>query len=307
MDFKRYQYILKVYEVGSITRAAAVLFISQPALSHYIAKVEDELGAPIFDRTTNPLSLTRVGEIYVDAAKQILAIDGRMKNDVQRVLKNECGKICVGMSHARASYFLPHMLLDFQKKYPDIEVVPMEGGYAQGEKSVLSGEVDFAIMPGSAITSNLSSKIILKEELKLVSNEELPHKIGRSEDEGKQFSYVDINILNGHSIIMLKKGHGLRNTLDIIFMEHGIKPNLVLETSGSEIAFRLASSGMAAAVVPESTILMTRTMREPYIYSVGENGIYWNIAAVYRDWNRLGKPQRDFIKILQNCFHKGAK
>ena len=72
MDFKQFQYIIKVAELQNITLAAKELYVSQPSLSNYIKKVEASLGAKIFDRNTSPISLTEVGEKYVQAGRRVL-------------------------------------------------------------------------------------------------------------------------------------------------------------------------------------------------------------------------------------------
>ena len=72
MNMKHIQYVLTVLREGSITAASKKLYVSQPALSQTIKQIEQDLGAPIFDRTTDPISLTYAGRKYVDAAEQML-------------------------------------------------------------------------------------------------------------------------------------------------------------------------------------------------------------------------------------------
>ena len=74
MNLKHAQYIMTILQEGSITAAAKKLFISQPSLSQVVKLAETNLGAPVFNRSTDPISLTPAGEKYVEAAKQILAI-----------------------------------------------------------------------------------------------------------------------------------------------------------------------------------------------------------------------------------------
>ena len=85
MDTKQIQYILKVAECQNITRAAEQLFVSQPALSHFISKAEEELGAKIFNRGTTPLTLTQAGERYVKTAKMILSLQESLKQEIENL------------------------------------------------------------------------------------------------------------------------------------------------------------------------------------------------------------------------------
>ena len=79
MNIKHAQYMLTVMQEGSITAAAKKLYISQPSLSQMIKLVETNLGTPIFNRSTDPITLTYAGEKYIEAAKQILTINNNLQ------------------------------------------------------------------------------------------------------------------------------------------------------------------------------------------------------------------------------------
>ena len=81
MNLREYQYVLKVAQLQNMTRAAEALYITQPSLSHYIARVEEELGVQLFNRLTTPLSLTPAGEKYVETAQMILELASGLKKD----------------------------------------------------------------------------------------------------------------------------------------------------------------------------------------------------------------------------------
>lgn len=85
MEFRKMQYIIKIAECGNITHAAEELYLSQPALSHCLARVERELGTPLFDRSGNPLKLTEAGECYVRTARRILELEQKMRRDIQNI------------------------------------------------------------------------------------------------------------------------------------------------------------------------------------------------------------------------------
>ena len=97
MDTKQIQYILKVAECQNITRAAEQLFVSQPALSHFISKAEEELGAKIFNRGTTPLTLTQAGERYVKTAKMILSLQESLKQEIENLKDCRSGEITLGL------------------------------------------------------------------------------------------------------------------------------------------------------------------------------------------------------------------
>lgn len=117
MNLREYQYVLKVAQLQNMTRAAEALYITQPSLSHYIARVEEELGVQLFNRLTTPLSLTPAGEKYVETAQMILELASGLKKELSEIAKGKKGVITLGMSHARASFFLPYFLPVFRRKH----------------------------------------------------------------------------------------------------------------------------------------------------------------------------------------------
>lgn len=113
LDSKQMHYILKVVECQNITRAAEQLYVSQPALSSLISKVEEELGAKIFNRNTTPLTLTQEGECYVRTARKILALQQAMTEEIENIRNCRegrstsacriCGRPCCCRSYCRSS------------------------------------------------------------------------------------------------------------------------------------------------------------------------------------------------------------
>lgn len=97
MNIKHAQYMLTVLKEGSITAAAKKLYISQPSLSQMIKLVENTLGTPIFNRTTDPITLTYAGEKYIEAAKKILTINANLIKEIDEINHEEHGTIKLGI------------------------------------------------------------------------------------------------------------------------------------------------------------------------------------------------------------------
>ena len=281
-----------------MTKAANELYVSQPALSHYIAKVEDEIGAALFDRSTTPISLTPAGERYVDTARMILALNDRLRHDISDINNQKKGRVIVGISHARASFFLPYVLPEFQRQYPGIEVKTVEVRSDQIEEYVSKGKCDIGILPFPISGEyELEQEIICREELLLVSGEPLPEEV-RADGQ----AFVNLKYCGDKSYLLLRKGHGIRSAVDVLFLEHGISPSHIFETTSNETAYRLSSVGMGISIVPESTMMLSHAVSTPFCYHIGQEGFFWKIGAVYRQKEYLTRAQRAFIGLLQDCF-----
>ena len=300
MEYKQFKYVLKIAELGNLTKAAEELYITQPSLSHYVARVEEEIGTQLFDRSTNPLSLTPAGERYCETARMILQLDAKLRKDVSDIAENKVGTIQLGMSHARAAYFLPYIFPAFLDRYPRIEIRTKEQRSSLLEEYVFQGSCDLAVMPLPLSGKYaLRAESVMREELMLVSGHPLPHAV---REDGQ--AYVDFDVLNGQQFTLLHPGHGIRMALDAIFMEHEVRVGRVFETTSNEVAYRLSTAGLGIAIVPASTILLSAAVEKSYIYSLTERGLFWHIAAVYRDESCLTEPQRHLIELMKAQFMK---
>lgn len=178
MDSKQIQYILKVAECQNITRAAEQLYVSQPALSHFISKAEEELGAKIFNRGTTPLTLTQAGEHYVKTARMMMALEENLRQEIDDLNNSRDGEIRLGLSDMRATSLLPFALPEFRRLYPNVTIKTVESSSRTVEDNVRNGLVDLGIIPLYDYGQDLCAKVLYDEELLLVSSEDLPCERG---------------------------------------------------------------------------------------------------------------------------------
>mgnify|MGYP002539838949 FL=1 len=109
-----WDYVYEVYKERSFSAAAKNLFVSQPALSTAVKKLEESLGITIFDRSGSPLSLTEAGKVYIAALEEIRAIDRRMREQLADLSALQSGHIVVGGENFVTSFVLPPII----KKFP---------------------------------------------------------------------------------------------------------------------------------------------------------------------------------------------
>ena len=122
MNEKHMQYVLTVLKEGSFTNAAKKLYVSQPSLSQIIKTAESNLGAPIFNRSTDPITLTPAGQLYVEAARQVTTISTNLVKQVEELSNEEFGKIRLGISVQRGMELLPELYPRFKKRFPHVEI-----------------------------------------------------------------------------------------------------------------------------------------------------------------------------------------
>jgi Transcriptional regulator len=299
MDFRQLQYICEVAEYHSITKAARVLYISQPALSHYISKVEEELGVVLFNRSTTPISLTYAGELYVETARQILQLSNRINKQFRDISNNLRGTLRVGIPHDRAAYMLPRILPVFRSEFPQIEV-QLHTEYSEGLIDELyKGRTNIVIMPYSGEDKRLETQIICREEFLVVAGKGMiqPEHLAPNTK-----STVELCKLEKLPFLLLQKGHASRTAADALFKECGISPRIALETNSNITSYRLAATGLGVTIIP--TMVTKFVQRAPHaeLFSIIPKSFHWDVHAIYLREAFMGTVEQRFIQIARDLF-----
>ena len=286
--------MLTVLQEGSITAAAKKLFISQPSLSQMIKLVESNLGTPIFNRNTDPITLTYAGQKYIEAAKQILTINTNLQKEIDEINHEDHGTIRLGIPVQRAIQVLPFVLPRFKKKYPHVVVNVQEEGSATTESAVLDGSVDLACLTTYPKHEDLNYILVENEELVLLSskNTDLAKRIAPG-------TPIDITEAAKETFICIKQGHSVRTTQDRLFVAKDMQPEIVLETGSIEVGKRTALAMDAVMICPLNYIYMSPEL-VPHCVTYPIMGIEHNrnCYLCHRKDLYLTKYMRDFIKIL---------
>lgn len=298
MDFREFRYMIAVADCQSITKAAAKLYVSQPSLSHLIARVEQELGLKLFDRTAYPIRLTYAGERYVDTARKILMLDDDMRREFMDISEGRKGRITVGIPTERGGYMLPGILTRFKKEFPGIEVSVLEGSSELLIDSVLKGQTNFIIIPETQKVPELEQELIYREELFFIAGHEMVKEFNCCLDSHT----VNPEKLSGMPFVLQNRGHSIRKIADSIFKKYQIIPQVVMETHSSLTAATMAAAGSAVTIVPARTVEMVNQTDGYGTYSIGEPPVTWDVVACYRKDAYLDKTQRRFITIAQELW-----
>src|SRR5437868_12742647 len=146
MEVHQIRYFCAVSETGSFTRAAARENIAQPSLSQQILKLEDELGAKLFDRLGRQIRLTEFGQAFLPRAHSILRELGEAKTEIQDMAGAHRGIVNIGVIPTVAPYLLPQSLPAFAKKYPHVKLNIIEEITPVLLERLHAGSLDVAIL-----------------------------------------------------------------------------------------------------------------------------------------------------------------
>jgi len=242
METHQLRYFLAVSQTGRFTTAARQCNVSQPSLSIQIAKLEQELGGPLFERTRKGGKLTARGETFLPRAKAILEQMESAREDAKALSGLTLGKVTLGCMPTTGAHLLPPILSAFRKAYPKIQVQLKEESSPDLARDLEQGEVELAILDEAGLRPGLDHQTILTEELLLA----LP---ARHPLAGKKS--LNLKQIAEEPFILMKSGHGFRQiTLDL-FRKAGQEPKVVFESGGIETVQALVSAGLGVSLVPQ--------------------------------------------------------
>lgn len=299
MDTRQLQYIVSVAECGSITNAARKLYIAQPTLSNYIAKLEHELGVLLFDRSRTPLQPTPAGEEYIRDAKHILYLQSQLEKKMCDFSAVTRPFIRVGIPYERGSLMLPQLLPDFSHAFPQTEVQVVTASGHRLRELLTDGQLDFYILPVMEKENDLCYSLIYREELLLCAG------VGIITDAHRlpgRMDVVDIAKCAGLPFVCVEAGHAISDTVDTLLPQTGKGRNVAFTAYGVSQALRMAAAGVGVAVVPRMTLDLTRYDPSAELYSIGDPPMYWNVCAVYRRDTYLGRAERALIELAAERF-----
>lgn len=294
MNIKHAQYMLTILQEGSITNAAKKLYVSQPSLSQMLKLVENNLGTPIFNRNTDPITLTFAGEKYIEAAKQILAINNNLSREIEEIKHEEHGTIRLGIPVQRAMQVLPYVLPKFKQQYPFVSIDLREGGSTITENRVLEGSVDLACITTSPKHDELHYILVEDEELALLTskNSDLAKRIPSG-------TPIDITEARKEKFVSSRPGHSIRITQDRLFATYEMKPEILLETTSIEVGKRTTIACDAVMICPINYIEMSPEMYPLCsVYPIKGIEHRRSFYICHRKDLYLTKYMRDFINIL---------
>ena len=260
------QYVYELYKEGNFSRAAAKLFISQPALSMAIQKTEASIGMPLFDRSTRPMRLTPAGEIYIDAIKKTQNLEQDLSQQLEDIKSLKTGTVSIGGTNYINSYILPDILVGFNQEYPDLKISLMEGSAYQMESMLKERIIDLSISCDPNIIVNFKGFQLFTDHLLLAVPKQLSVPDNLSEcvlsatdiinkkHLSPEYPNVSISSFRDLDFILLEEGNNLYVRSMKIFENAGFSPSVKIQLSQLVTAQHLAESGFAATFISDRLI-----------------------------------------------------
>ena len=255
------KYAYAVYRERSFTAAAKKLYISQPALSLTVRKLEEALGYPVFERSGKYVTLTPPGEKYIRAVEEILRIQGDLERELDDMRLLRQGTLRIGCSTVISNYVLPPVLKEFMKAYPAIRVeLRVESSRSLGQL-LEQGEVDLVIDNTQTQREEFQYVPLFTEQILIAVPEslEVNRHLAGSRLTGEQLARKDfdrvprvpVTRFSGEDFILLKPGNKMRYIADAIFREAELHPRVVFTFDRVDTALSFTENGFGISFVTD--------------------------------------------------------
>lgn len=298
MNIRSFEYFITIAEKTTLSAAADALFVSQPALSQQIKKIEAEVGTQLFARKGHAMVLTPAGETFLVCARRIVQFYEAMQNEIRMLNDQEKDTVHMGISPFYSQYYLPNLIPEFLKEHPQISIDIVEDISVNLEERLLKGDLDFCALPLYPKNELLEYETIFHEEILLAVPRDHPINSAYPDDalERGKFPSIDLALVKNEYFIMLKKVQKFSSISMRLCEEEGFIPKIICETMNWETAHAMIAAGLGVGFVPK---LLTGSVKDPE-----RCPCYYQLASpVYRDYalvRRPGAVLSDAAQTLQN-------
>ncbi|AKG37067.1 LysR family transcriptional regulator [Paenibacillus durus] len=239
MSLIKYEVFQKIVELGSLTRAAEALGLTQSAVSHAISSLEDEFGFVLLIRNRTGVRLTLNGERVLKHIRSLLNCDEQLKQEIAAIKGVEAGTIRIGTFSSVSINWLPGIIRSFRQEHPLIEVKLINGDYDEIEDWLKNGEIDFGFMSLPALDSFEVIPLWMDRMVCIVPKQ---HPLSGS----KRISYAQIE---QESFIMPTKGcdQDVRRVLSKL--PH--QPRVQFEAGDDYAIIAMVENGLGISIISE--------------------------------------------------------
>ncbi|WP_181448618.1 LysR family transcriptional regulator [Nonomuraea aridisoli] len=291
MELRQLEHFVVLAEHSSFTRAAERLNLVQSALSVSIRKLEKDLGAALFERTSRGVRLTQAGEALLPAALRVLREVEAARDEVAAVRGVVRGRLRIGMMQSLALIDAGTLFTKFHRAHPGvvIEPRPAPGGSLTLARQVRDGDLDlaFAWVP-PAWAHGLRVAELAREPIVLAAPAD--HRLPDGE--------VRIADLDGEAFVDFPEGWGARALTDEAFREAGVRRSVAVEVADIMTCAELVRAGFGVAIVPRSHVRRARGLVWRRVAGLPP----WGVSLVAPSGRRLTSAASAFADLVCTTF-----
>ncbi|TDD45613.1 LysR family transcriptional regulator [Kribbella antibiotica] len=245
MTLRQLEYLVTVVDTGSFTKAAELLHVTQPALSHQIRALERSAGSPLLERLPRNIRLTPAGRAMIPHARAALADATRAQCAARQVAGLEVGELQIATLYSITLGVLPTALRRWRQSYPEVGIRLFEHRHTDELVTAMyAGQADLAIGPEPTDWPGTLHPLGSEDFVVVLASDD-PAAVGDT---------VDLADLASRSWVHYATSHGLSDVLDSACAQAGFEPLIAVRTEQTAAAPALAAAGLGPALVPANIL-----------------------------------------------------
>lgn len=276
--------------LGSVSRAAEALFVSQPAISLQLQALERDLGVTLFERSGRRLTPSREGQLLFDLAQPLVeGLDGLEAVFREKVGGLDAGELNIAANSSTILYLLPRIVEHFRSQHPDIRLTLHNAITADGTDLLRSDAVDLAVGSMVDVPADLSYAPVYRFEPLLITPPD--HPLARK-------PRLTLEDISPYGLILPPKRQITYRLVDLVFQQNRVPYTVALEVGGWEVIKQYVAMGMGISIV--TSICVTDADRERLATrSLAEWFPSRSYGVVVRKGKFLSPQARAFIELIQ--------
>lgn len=241
MDFKQLKALVTVAEAGSVTKAAELLHLVQPAVTRQIRTLEHELGVPLFERTRQGMRPTDAGAVLIERARRALHELDRARAEIRPAPGIVTGTASVGLLESAADLLSEPIVAAVARTHPGIELRIITGYSGHLQRWLDDGDLDISLLYNLTSTPSLNVVPLARERLWAVAPPSADLHPERA---------VSLSEVAAHPMVMPTAGHALRALIDSAAVRAGVSFDVTVQTNSMRIQKQLVSGGHGWTILP---------------------------------------------------------
>lgn len=289
MSYKQIQAFVKVAQCKNYAEAAEQLYVSQPALSIAIKKLEQEIGGYLLNRSTRKVELTPEGEVFLPTAKRLLHDWEDAYEDLHQLFNKKTGKLAIAAMPSFANGPLPNLLQHFYQIYPNIKVTIQDIVMESVIESVLTNRAEIGFTFESDNMEHLDFTPLFENDFIAICHPQ--HELAQAKS-------ITWQTLAAWSFISMNRGSTIRQWVEQICKNLKLELDVVLEAGQLSTLGQCVSSGVGVSVVPA---LCQQQMEQKGLHCVAleNSGLKKRVGVITKKNSNLSVAAKSLLDLVQ--------
>lgn len=299
-QFDKLHYLVVLAEEQNITRAAERLYVSQPALTAYLNRLEKSLGVKLFDRTVSPIQLTAAGQHYIAEMQKIEYEQNVMLENMRRMNFEPEQTLKIAIGRNRGAIWLPRILPEVYRRFPGAHIQIVEDRDESMAEKVAHNAVDVAIIESFIYIGSLAYRHLPDEAHCLVTGYDNPHLTPEMKSiPNSLFEPLDVPVefINNQLFICPSVRGALNYPTQQLFSNFRLNPKEITFIMNNATAYALAVKGIGTTYLNVNYADIVKTEERPFFIMPGGKLDYRKLYAVYKERN-MTELKRFFIDYM---------